>query len=45
MKENSVSKIGNLYKDKKHQSGDVYSIGGVLQLYAVVVIHMEYHLF
>lgn len=28
MKENNVLKIGNLYKDKKHQSGDVYSIGG-----------------
>lgn len=25
---NKVSKIGNLYRGKKHQSGDVYSIGG-----------------
>lgn len=39
---NKVSKIGNLYRGKKHQSGDVYSIGGVLQLCAVDVIRMEY---
>ena len=25
---NKVSKIGNLYRDKKHQSGDVYSVWG-----------------